>query len=164
MREGIPADDFLNAFDHEVAHYSTVNFGKSDNEFIKWLNRENPSVMEKVMNYNVNSVPYRPESDVSKIRTARGLSPTTKNLNYYRNEQELRSNAYSMLQEAKRRGISTDELVDMYTVEDELMGEAPKGLLELSRVYTPENLKKYLKGFLSVATPVTLGLNAYKNE
>ena len=134
MREGIPADDFLNAFDHEVAHYSTVNFGKSDNEFIKWLNRENPSVMEKVMNYNVNSVPYRPESDVSKIRTARGLSPTTKNLNYYRNEQELRSNAYSMLQEAERRGISTDELVDMYTVEDELMGEAPKGLLELSRV------------------------------
>ena len=44
-----------------------------------------------------------------------------------------------MVQEAKRRGISTDELVDMYTVEGELMGEAPKQLHELGMVYTLEN-------------------------
>ena len=167
MREGMPASDFVNAFDHEVAHYSTSNFTKADNELLGWLNKENPSVMEKVMGYNINKVPYRPESDAAKVRTARGLSPNTKNLNYYRDEQELRSNAYAMLQEAQRRGISIDDLVDQYTMQStgEIFNFAPAPLRYLNYAYTPENMKKFIKGFLSLSTPLTLGIKyAHQND
>ena len=63
-------------------------------------------------------------------------------------------------------GNTVDDLVDHYTMQStgEIFSFAPAPLRYLNYAYTPENLKKYLKGFLSVATPVTLGLNAYKNE
>ena len=163
IREGIPSSDFLNVFDHEVAHYSTVNFGTADNELFGWLNKESPIVTEKILKHNINSVPYRPETDAPKIRTARGLSPNTKLLDYYRNEQELRSNAYAMLQEAQRRGISVDDLVDQYTMQStgEIFGHAPASLRYLNYAYTPEDIKKFIKKFLSVSVPISFGTKTY---
>lgn len=62
----------------------------------------------------------------------------------------------------KTRGITTDELVDRYTIEDEIIGDAPRQLQGLGKSYTPDNLKKYLKSFLSGAFPVTLGIETTK--
>lgn len=175
LREGMPSSDFLNSFDHEVAHYSTVNFGKDGNGFLGWLNKENPAVMEKVMNHNINLVPYRNRRDALKVRDARNLDASNdwynnpKNqdrLSYYRDEQELRSNAYAMLQEAQRRGMTIDEFVDYYTMQStgEIFDFAPSSLKFMNYAYTPENLKKYLKGVLSISTPLTLGIKAIDND
>ena len=160
IKKGIPYDDFLNSFDHEVAHYSTVNFGKADNEFLKLLNKENPNVVEKVMGVNASIVPYRPEAEAAKLRVARGHSPNTNILKYFRDDQERRSNAYAIFQEAQRRGMSVDELVDYYTMQStgEIFDFAPEPLQYLNYAYTPDNIKKFIKNFLSVSAPTTLGI------
>lgn len=178
VRSDLQGNDFLQTLDHELAHWSTENTppGLLKNIWYSLYHEKKPNFkVQKMMEANDKVAPVRTWEDyynsqygnLSK-KELEGLKDEIKKakrkFKYLSSGQERRARAYAMTQEAKRRGISTDELVDMYTVEDELMGEAPKGLLELSRVYTPENLKKYLKGFLSVATPVTLGLNAYKNE
>ena len=61
--------------------------------------------------------------------------------------------------EAQRRGITVDDLVDQYTMQStgEIFDFAPAPLRYLNYAYTPENIKKFTKGFLSFATPLTLG-------
>lgn len=98
MRRGLSPEDFINAFDHEVAHYSTVNFEKPGSFFNKiagLVNRENPEAVEKMMDYNSSVAPLRPKSDALTIRKDRGLetdvdwlnkSENKRLLDYYQNE------------------------------------------------------------------------------
>lgn len=55
-------------------------------------------------------------------------------------------------------GMSDDtrNFIDAYTIDGDISDGAPKQLKELSMFYSPDNLKKYLKGFLSVTAPVTI--------
>ena len=172
MKRGLPAEDFLRAFDHEVGHYSTANIGKTgnvSNELLGWVNKENPTIVEKMLDYNSGIVPFRPKADALKVRKDRGLKTNAdwldrpKNqrlLNYFQDDQEVRSNAYAILQDAERRGMSIDEYVDFCTSPGgEIYGASPKPIKYLNYAFTPDNMKKFLKGFLSISTPVTFTTN-----
>ena len=92
MKRGLSPEDFLNAFDHEVAHYSTVNIGKTgnvSNELFGWVNKENPTIVEKMLDYNSGIVPFRPKADALKIRKDRGLRTSANWLNKPRNKELL---------------------------------------------------------------------------
>ena len=172
MKRGLSPEDFLNAFDHEAAHYSTVNFGKSGNPYNKLarlVNKENPTTIEKMMDYNSGIVPLRPKSDALKIRKDRGLKTDATWLNkpksqilldYFQNDQAIRSNAYAIVQDAERRGMSVDDYIDFCTSPGgEIYRAAPTPIKYLNYVFTPENMKKFLKGFLSISAPAILTTN-----
>ena len=59
--------------------------------------------------------------------------------------------------------ISTDELVDNYTRNGSITNEAPMELRQMGKILTPKNLKKYLRDFLSLSTPMVL-TKTNKNE
>ena len=177
MNKNLSLEDFLRAFDHEVGHYSTVNFGKTGyglNGLFGLVNKEKPAIVEKMLDYNTGIVPPRPMTDALKVRRDRGFKsgalwlnkPKTQSfLNYVRDEQEARSNAYAILQDAERRGMSIDEYVDFCTSPGgEIYNSAPKPIRYLNYAYTPENMKKFLKGFLSISAPTTLLTNTSNKD
>lgn len=69
--------------------------------------------------------------------------------------QEKRARAYSILQQARDSGMSTDEFIDFYTTDKGNIAKyAPVQLRQMGAILTAENLKKYLRNFLSIATPI----------
>lgn len=56
--------------------------------------------------------------------------------------------------------MSIDEYVDFCTSPGgEIYGASPKPIKYLNYAFTPDNMKKFLKGFLSISTPITLTTN-----
>ena len=121
------------------------------------------------MDYNSGIVPLRPKSDALKIRKDRGLKTDATWLNkpksqilldYFQNDQAIRSNAYAIVQDAERRGMSVDDYIDFCTSPGgEIYRAAPTPIKYLNYVFTPENMKKFLKGFLSISAPAILTTN-----
>lgn len=69
--------------------------------------------------------------------------------------QEKRARAYSIYQQAKNNGMTTDDFVDFYTTDNGKIAKYALGeLQEIGSILTTENLKKYLRNFLSIATPI----------
>lgn len=62
-------------------------------------------------------------------------------------------------------GNTVDDLVDHYTMQStgEIFSFAPAPLRYLNYAYTPENIKKFTKGFLSFTAPLTFGIK-YINQ
>ena len=83
---------------------------------------------------------------------------------YVQDAQERRSQAYSMLQEAKRRNLSIDDFVDSFTNNNVIVDNAPENLRCLGLSYTPENIKKFMKNFLSITSPVGVGFSSLNNN
>lgn len=50
--------------------------------------------------------------------------------------------------------MSTDEFVDKYTEDGKITDKAPMQLQQMSDIFTLNDLKKYLRNFLSIATPI----------
>lgn len=171
VRSDLQGKDFLQTFDHEIAHFSTEN---THPNFLKdiyesWMHSKRPNFkLQRLMRANDKVAPIRKWKEyfgtLDSNLTKDEIAKLRKKFGYIRMGQERRARAYSLVQEAKRRGISTDELVDMYTIEGDILGDAPKALRELNMVYTPENLKKYVNGFLSISTPITVGINTMSDE
>ena len=69
-----------------------------------------------------------------------------------------------MLQEAKRRNLSIDDFVDSFTNNNVIVDNAPENLRCLGLSYTPENIKKFMKNFLSITSPVGVGFSSLNNN
>lgn len=178
VRSDLQGDDFLRTFDHELAHWSTENTFPNFlyDTYQSFVNRTLPNLkLQKLMKANDDVAPVKSWKEyfaeqsegMSKEEIERYkdlFQDLKKRYKYVSNPQERRARAYAMMQEAKRRGISTDELVDMYTIEGHIYGEAPDQLVDLGMSYTPENLKKYLKGFMSVAAPFAVTTQLVKQS
>lgn len=178
IRKGMSPEEFAMTIDHELAHWTTENTfsGFWEDLVQSFLNRKMPNLrIQKLMRYDNRLAPIRGWKDYYNNRfgniakdqlekMGEQVAKAKKRFKYVRNSQERRARAYEMYQEAQRRGLTTDQLVDMYTVEGDILGEAPQSLRDLGMVYTPDNLKKYLNGFLSISAPVTIGLNSIEYE
>lgn len=68
--------------------------------------------------------------------------------------QEKRARAYSVLQQIKNKGVSIDDFVDSYTNNGKIVPYAPHELRDMGNILTLDNLKKYLRNFLSVGMPI----------
>ena len=84
------------------------------------------------------------------------LSKENEIYNYLTDPQEKRAKAYSIYQQAKEAGMSTDEFVDKYTKDGEIIDTAPMQMQQMGDIFTLNDLKKYLRNFLSIATPVSI--------
>lgn len=73
---------------------------------------------------------------------------------YLTDPQEKRARAYSILQQAKKNNLSTDDFVDVYTENGKIAPYAPYELQDMGSILTLDNLKKYLRNFLSISMPI----------
>lgn len=78
--------------------------------------------------------------------------------------QEKRARAYSIYQQAKNNGMTTDAFVDKYTKNNMITPNAPINLQQLGEILTIDNIKKYLRNFLSVSTPIGITLKSKNSQ
>lgn len=88
---------------------------------------------------------------------------------YLTMEQERRARAFAELQKVKETygnysDAAIDKYVDSYYNGNNIAFDAPMQLRQLNEILTKDNLKKYLKNFLSIATPVGLSLPTISNN
>lgn len=79
--------------------------------------------------------------------------------------QEKRARAYSIYQQAKNNGMTTDDFVDFYTTDNgKIASYAPYELKDMGSILTLDNLKKYLRNFLSVGMPIGITVPYINNK
>ena len=143
---------------HEVAHWATRNIGT--NRIMNWIGSqaygENVMPIGDIMRYDESLVYNVPWRKVKKqIGQPGSVIKNKREYKYLTQSQEKRARAYSVYQQAKDNGMSTDNFVDFYTTDKGKIAKyAPGELQELGSVLTVDNLKKYLRNFLSVTTPI----------
>ena len=170
IKQGISEEDFRKAIDHELAHWSTGNLESSklyNSVYSQMHGVPNSEDIRKIMEYNKNVASNRswkefrkeflPENTPKEI-----LSEWEENYKYISDIQERRANAYAMMQEAQRQGLSIDQFIDKYIKNGKAVNSTPIQLEYLSYVYKPDELKKFMKKFLSAATPISIGINVDK--
>lgn len=160
LRKNLSTPEIQETLNHEIAHWATGNASIHDEENMftpPFIFRKGTKNIGDIMRYNesiVPNIPYK-NSVLNKID----------DYFYLIDPQEKRARAYSVLQLAKDRGMSTDEFVDTYTTTNgEISKKASRQLRQLGYVLTPENIKKYLRNFLSVGMPIGLTIPYTNNK
>ena len=151
--------EFLDTINHELAH-ATV---KRDKVFNKYY--------DNIIPYNNSITDLRSPIELSKILDIQDLDELSKVLNfenYITKPGEIRARAYSILQRAKREGLSTDQYIDKYTFTDPDTWFSQIGgsdqLNDLLTIMEPKSIKKYLNNFLSIGAPASMYLKNNKNS
>ena len=170
LKEDLPISEIPLTLNHEMSHWATGNAGKSDiANTVSYPFKYDPDVSKigDVMRYNEDIVPNIEWEERYKnlpiSTTVDEATKAEKEYQYLIDPQEKRARAYSLYQQAKNMNISTDELVDNYTRNGSITNEAPMELRQMGKILTPKNLKKYLRDFLSLSTPMVL-TKTNKNE
>lgn len=84
--------------------------------------------------------------------------------NYLIRPTEKRARAMSIFQQAKDANMSTDDFVDLYAKNGRIISSAPMNLQQLGEILTVDNIKKYLRNFLSIAAPIGIMNSANKSQ
>lgn len=160
LRKDLSTPEIQETLNHEIAHWATGNASIHDEENMftpPFIFRKGTKNIGDIMRYNesiVPNIPYK-NSVLNKID----------DYLYLIDPQEKRARAYSVLQLAKDHGMSTDEFVDAYTITNgEISKKASRQLRQLGYVLTPENIKKYLRNFISVGMPIGLTIPYTNNK
>ena len=167
LKENQPLESFKPTLDHEVAHWATGNVETELPPKI-WVNQGTPysSFIAKTMEYNNNIVPIRSWREVLDAYPQywKDAKSGYNRYKYQSKIQERRARAYSIYQQARREGLTIDEFVDKYESSTSPQHQQLRNLLGL---YTKDNLKKFLKDFLSIGVPTSVSatvLTSNKNE
>lgn len=158
LRRNLSTSEIQETLDHEIAHWATGNAGIYDegNMIIPpFIFRKGTKNIGDIMRYNESIVPNIPyKNSVLKID----------DYYYLITPQEKRARAYSVLQQIKNKGVSIDDFVDSYTNNGKIVKKAPDQLKQLGYVLSPENIKKYIKNFLSISMPVGMTIPHINKE
>lgn len=156
LKENLSSSKIPLVLNHELAHWATGNAGVDDvvNKYLpSFIFRKDSNKIGDIMRYNENLVPNIPWQEVKKQTD--GIIKKIDDYYYLIDPQEKRARAYSIYQQAKNNGMTTDDFVDFYTTDNGKIAKyAPGELQEIGSILTTENLKKYLRNFLSIATPI----------
>lgn len=176
LNENLPSKKITPTLMHELAHWATGN--AEDNVLTNFL--FNPVFQFKkdaknigdIMKYNEDIVPNIPWEEI-KAKLPKNISKEkiAQKKEYYKyliDPQEKRARAMTIYQQAKDSNMTTDEFIDMWTANGKIVKYAPEWLRNMGEILTPDNLKKYVKNFLSVSAPVGISssiiLNNNQNE
>ena len=159
--------EFYSNLLHELAHYSTKleRPALTDEERLLYAlydKTEDGLTLRTLMDYNESIAKNKSLEDILKSNGVTDLSKAEEFLNkknrgvanrhmleYLKDPQEKRARAVTTWLKAKKRNISTDQLVDMYTdINGNITKKAPSELRQLGVILDKENLKKYLNKFL----------------
>lgn len=158
LKEGLKSTDIFPTLNHEISHWATKGVGTNRlrNWFSSSLFKENVIPVEDIMRYNEGIVPNKSWRKVAEqIKQGDKVVQNKKEYGYLTESQEKRARAYSILQQARDSGMSTDEFIDFYTTDKGNIAKyAPVQLRQMGAILTTENLKKYLRNFLSIAAPI----------
>lgn len=156
LKENLSSSKIPLVLNHELAHWATGNAGVDDvvNKYLpSFIFRKDSNKIGDIMRYNENLVPNIPWQEVKKQTD--GIIKKIDDYYYLIDPQEKRARAYSIYQQAKNNGMTTDDFVDFYTTDNGKIAKyAPGELQEIGSILTTENLKKYLRNFLSIAAPI----------
>lgn len=158
LKEDLKSSEIFPTLNHEISHWATKGVGTSRpmNWIESLLYKENVVPVGDIMRYNEGIVPNKSWREVAEqIKQGDKVVKNKKEYGYLIDSQEKRARAYSIYQQAKDSGMSTDEFVDFYTTDKGNIAKyAPAQLRQMGAILTTENLKKYLRNFLSIATPI----------
>ena len=164
LKDRLYVNKLPNTLNHELAHWATKNAGPRSSvkvtNFFPNLRGLNDSNIGDIMEYNENIVPNISWEDKLKSFPKNipidKLTQIAERYSYLTDPQEKRARAYSLYQQAKRNKLSLDKFVDAFIENGKIAPYAPQELHDLGSIFTINNLKKYLKNFLSVTIPVGL--------
>lgn len=151
---------------HEVSHWATRNIGT--NRIMNWIGSqafgEDVTPIGDIMRHNENIVHNIPWRKVKKqIGQPGSIIRNKGDYKYLTQSQEKRARAYSIYQQVRDSGKSIDDFIDYYTTDNNKIATyAPEQLREIGEILTPNNIKKYLRNFLSIGAPV--GIVGLKQE
>ena len=162
LKENLYPEDIFTVINHEIAHFATGNRnidGAIDvTSFLPNWRKLNAESIGDVMKYNESIVPNISwEEELKSFPKTTSIDDITKVEESYRYltiPQEKRARAYSILQQAKEKKMSTDDFVDAYTRNGKIVPSAPYELKDMGNILTLDNLKKYLRNFLSIGMPI----------
>lgn len=162
LKENLYPEDIFTVINHEVAHFATGNRNVDGainvTSFLPNWRKLNAESIGDIMKYNENIVPNisweEKLKSFPKTTSIDDITKAEKNYRYLTIPQEKRARAYSILQQAKEKNMSTDAFVDAYTRNGEIVPYAPYELLDMGSILTLDNLKKYLRNFLSIGMPI----------
>ncbi len=154
---------------HEVSHWATHNIGT--NRIMNWIGSqafgEDVTPIGDIMRHNENIVHNIPWRKVKKqIGQPGSIIRNKGDYKYLTQSQEKRARAYSIYQQVRDSGKSIDDFIDYYTTDNNKIATyAPEQLREIGEILTPNNIKKYLRNFLSIGAPVGIvGLKQEEHE
>ncbi len=176
LRENLPSEKITPTLIHELAHWATGNAG--DNVLSNFLFnpvfqfKKEAKKIRNIMKYNEDIVPNIPWKEIkAKLPKNMSKDKIAQKKKYYKyliDPQEKRARAMTIYQQAKDSNMTTDEFIDMWTANGKIVKYAPEWLRNMGEILTPDNLKKYVKSFLSVSAPVGISsstiLNNNQNE
>lgn len=155
LKEDLKSSEIFPTLNHEISHWATKGVGTSRpmNWIESLLYKENVVPVGDIMRYNEGIVPNKPWREVAEqIKQGDKVVKNKKEYGYLIDSQEKRARVYSIYQQAKDSGMSTDEFVDFYTTDKGNIAKyAPAQLRQMGAILTTENLKKYLRNFLSIS-------------
>lgn len=161
LKENLNPEDIFTTLNHELAHFATGNRGIDGainvTPFFPNWRKLNAESIGDVMSYNERVAPNILLVDFMKGMSKAPREEFVKKMHEYKyltDPQEKRARAYSILQQAKKNNLSTDDFVDVYTENGKIASYAPYELRDMGSILTLDNLKKYLRNFLSVSTPI----------
>lgn len=162
LKENLYPEDIFTVINHEVAHFATGNRNVDGainvTSFLPNWRKLNAESIGDIMKYNENIMPNisweEKLKSFPKTTSIDDITKAEKNYRYLTIPQEKRARAYSILQQAKEKNMSTDAFVDAYTRNGEIVPYAPYELLDMGSILTLDNLKKYLRNFLSIGMPI----------
>lgn len=162
LKENLYPEDIFTTINHELAHFATgnrnINSTINVTPFFPNWRKLNAESIGDVMKYNESIVPNVSwEEKLKSFPKTTPIDDITKAEEDYRYltiPQEKRARAYSILQQAKAKNMSTDDFVDAYTRNGKIVPYAPHELRDMGSILTLDNLKKYLRNFLSVGMPI----------
>lgn len=143
LKKGLPLKDFMSTLLHEIAHFATRNRGLNSKTPIGDIMRANEDIAEnipweqKLWEYPENTPVERIEKDLETYE-------------YLVDPQEKRSRAVQIYQYAKNAKMSTDDYIDKFIESN----KAPVALKQMRYIMSPDNLKKYVRNFMGIATPI----------
>lgn len=145
---------------HEVSHWATRNIGT--NRIMNWIGSqaygEDVTPIGDIMRYNegiVHNISWRKVK--KQIGQPGSIIKNKGDYKYLTQSQEKRARAYSIYQQVRDSGKSIDDFIDYYTTDNNKIATyAPEQLREIGEILTPNNIKKYLKDFLSIGTPISI--------
>ena len=163
LQEDLSTKEIGETLMHELSHWATGNAGINDRaNFARHAFANDPKTeyIGDIMRYNESLSPNIPWEEIlnemPKSTPLSAVDQKLKDYEYLIQPTEKRARAMAIYQQAKEAGMSTDAFIDSFVRDGRISDTAPNNLRQLGDILTIDNLKKYLRNFLSVTAPIEL--------
>lgn len=153
LKKGLSPKELESTLIHEIAHFATRNRKTDSTSMIGDIMRANEAIAENIP-WEQKLWEYPENTPVKDIMNDLDL------YNYITDPQEKRSFGIEIRKYAKDSKMSTNDFIDKFIESD----EAPLALKYMRYIMTPDNLKKYVRNFMGIASPAVVIPTLFKKN